>query len=378
LGGGNVRLLELAAAFGVFDDGRTLPTQAILSIEEVGGNVPGTNSNVFGTALPSQSVQGAQILSPQAAWLVTDILADDVARQPAFGSNSVLKLPFAAAVKTGTTTDWRDNWTVGYSTQRIVGVWVGNADNSPMVDVSGVDGAGPIWHDLMLLAHPAPPADFIQPDKLVEMQICAASGLLPSRDCPRLRQERFIAGTQPQTADNQFQRLSIDLATGLPADEGTPENRRAERVYWRLPPAYHDWMITQGIAIAPAAEMAANAQDESVASQVNLPLRLTSPASYTDYQLHPGVEQQSQRLEAAGYTTDGRPWHSLRLVVDGQVLAEQSNAARLSAWWPMTPGAHAVWLEGEPTAGAETVRSPVAQVDVDLFTTGSVTMQTVD
>lgn len=385
LGGGNVRLLELAAAYGIFDDGRALPTQAILSIEEMesnvpgaNSNVPGTNSNVPGTASPAHSVQ---VISPQAAYLITDILSDDVARQPAFGSNSVLTLPFPAAVKTGTTTDWRDNWTVGYSTQRIVGVWVGNADNSPMVDVSGVDGAGPIWHDLMLLAHRAPPPAFPQPDKIVTTEICAASGMLPSRDCPRLRQERFIAGTQPQAADTEFQRLAVDLATGMLADESTPANRRAERVFWLLPPEYHDWMITQDVALAPPAAAAAALAGTDAASAgraANLPLRLTSPASYTDYQLHPGLEQASQQLEAAGYTAGGRAWHSLRLVVDGQVLAESANAARLSAWWPMTVGAHTLWLEGEPVAGGETVRSNVAQVNVDPFTTGSVTMQTVD
>ena len=154
------------------------------------------------------------MISPQSAYLITDILSDDVARQPAFGRSSILNLPFPAAVKTGTTTDWRDNWTVGYSTRRLVGVWVGNADNSPMVDVSGVDGAGPIWHDLMLLAHTAPPPAFARPAKIVETEICAASGMLPAPECPRKRWERFLAGTQPTQPDNQFQRLVIDRGTG--------------------------------------------------------------------------------------------------------------------------------------------------------------------
>ena len=312
--------------------------------------------------------------------LLTDILADDVARQPAFGSNSVLKLPFAAAVKTGTTTDWRDNWTVGYSTQRLVGVWVGNADNSPMVDVSGVDGAGPIWHDLMLLAHTAPPPAFAQPEKIVEVEVCAASGMLRSRDCPRMRWESFIAGTEPRSADNQFQRLLIDLATGLPANEATPAERRAERVYWQLPPQYHDWMISQGIAIAPFRDSTIGDEAASVgpASQVNLPLHLTGPASYTEYQLHPGLAPGSQRLEAGGYTVDGRAWHSLRLLVDGQVLAEAKSAARLSAWWTMAVGPHTFWLEGERSAGAETERSATAQINVESFMVESITLQTVD
>lgn len=379
LGGGDVRLLELTAAYGIFDDGRSLPTQAILSIEDAETGKP-VRQQSRQAALSAPT--GERVISPQAAYLVTDILSDDVARRPAFGNNSVLKLPFPAAVKTGTTTDWRDNWTVGYSTQRIVGVWVGNADNSPMVDVSGVDGAGPIWHDLMLLSHAAPPPAFVRPDKIVEREICSESGMLPSRDCPRFRQERFIVGTQPQLADTQFRRIAIDTADGLPASEETPANRRAERVFWLLPPEYHDWMVNQRIAIAPPGmaegEGIVAGSTDGAAAHDNLPLRLTSPASFTAYQIHPGVPAGSQRLEATGYTADGRPWHSLRLVVDGRVLAEQEKASRLNAWWPITLGAHSVWLEGEQAAGGETIRSNVAQINVNPFTTATVVMQTVD
>jgi membrane carboxypeptidase/penicillin-binding protein PbpC len=186
-----------------------------------------TSTNGSISQSPNLSIsQSQQLLSPPTAWLITDILADNVARMPAFGANSVLKLPFPAAVKTGTTTDWRDNWTVGYSTARIVGVWVGNADNAPMLDVSGVDGAGPIWHDLMLLAHPTAPAGFVRPEGLVEMEICAPSGLLPTPECPRTRWEWFSAGTQPTQPDNQFQRIVLDAPRDCPRPQPHPETAR--------------------------------------------------------------------------------------------------------------------------------------------------------
>ena len=395
LGGGDVRLLELTAAYGIFDDGRTLPTQAILSIRDSKTGEAIYNNEAERTS-PSHPLtlspsQGTQVISPQSAYLITDILSDNVARQPAFGRSSILNLPFPAAVKTGTTTDWRDNWTVGYSTRRLVGVWVGNADNSPMVDVSGVDGAGPIWHDLMLLAHTAPPPAFTRPDKIVETEICAASGMLPAPECPRTRWERFLAGTQPTQPDNHFQRLVIDRGTGQLATDATPANRRAERVYWLLPPEYHDWMIGQGIAIAPVnAAAVATSQGATLATDPGAPvqagaraqpagsLQLASPASFTAYQLHPGVPEESQRLEAVGYTTDGHAWHSLRLMLDGQAIAEQAGSARLQAWWPMTLGAHTIWLEGEREQGGETIRSQTAQIKVNPFTTQTVTMQVVN
>ncbi|MEZ4715340.1 MAG: hypothetical protein R2851_04525 [Caldilineaceae bacterium] len=97
----------------------------------------------------------------------------------------MLDLPFPAAAKTGTTTDWRDNWTIGYTTERIVGVWVGNADNTPMLDVSGIDGAGPIWRDIMLAAHPVDPPGFTRPPNVTDVEICGPSGMLPTPACTR-------------------------------------------------------------------------------------------------------------------------------------------------------------------------------------------------
>ncbi len=394
LGGGEVRLLDLTAAYGIFDDGRTVTPRAILEIkgvsdDEIGRSEIGDWGDEAISNLQSPIAQSLNlpIISPSSAYLLTDILSDDVARSPAFGRNSVLSLAFPAAVKTGTTTDWRDNWTVGYSTQRLVGVWVGNADNAPMVGVSGVDGAGPIWHDLMRLAHRQPPGGFTRPDGLVEVEICAPSGMLPTAECPRVRRELFIAGTQPTAPDNQFQRVVLDRATGLPADETTPADRRVERVYWLLPPEYHAWMLAQGIAIAPPAVQAAFAQQEPqlagnktaaagvyAEEQPRAPLRLLQPDSFAAYQLHPGLPAANQRLRVEGIVADGGQWAELRLVVDGEIVAAAQNANRLSAWWEMAVGAHRFWIEGEPDAGDATVRSEAASVRIDEFVSDRVTL----
>ena len=376
LGGGEVRLLDLTTAFGIFHDGRRLDTRALLDIQTQASD--GSWQSLLGISpvVPGQvpvrtNARGAQVISPQAAYLITDILSDPIARQPAFGAGSVLELPFPAAVKTGTTTDWRDNWTIGYSTRRIVGVWVGNADNTPMLDVSGIDGAGPIWQDLMRLAHPLPPAPFARPDGIVDVNICAPSGLLPSPACRRVHAERFIAGTEPQQVDDQFQTWVVDLATGLRADDTTPAERRGERIYWVLPPIYHDWMVSQGLPIPPLAaaspatnmRVAANAQAQERAG----PLVLTAPTSNTAYAIHPGVPRDRQRVEVAGYTASGAAWSSLRLVKDGLVLAEAGNAARLSAWWVFEPGFHHFWLEGEAATGGPTQRTQAALVEITDF-----------
>jgi penicillin-binding protein 1C len=381
LGGGEVKLLDLATAYGILDDGRRLENRAILALYDSRGSPLGA---IYDWRSPVEQIVNRkskienQIISPATAYLITDILADPLARIPAFGEGSVLELPFAAAVKTGTTTDWRDNWTIGYSTQRIVGVWVGNADNTPMLDVSGIDGAGPIWRDLMLAAHDAPPPPFTRPDDIVEMAICAPSGLLPSPTCPRIRQERFIQGAEPTTPDNQFQTLvNPVIPSNPPAGPATPAERIAQRVYWMLPPEYTEWMISQEIPLAPPehdreAERLGEWRVETP-KDINLPISnlqsliLTSPISHMAYQLHPGAPRQRQRIEVAGYAADGRLWAELRLVKDGEVLAQEDNGTRLNAWWTLDVGEHRFWIEGVAQSGGDVVRSQPAFVLVEEY-----------
>lgn len=384
LGGGEVSLIELTNAFGIFLDGTRHTPRAILDIQRRDADgawrsISSAKSISFGASTRRQ------VISPAAAYLITDILSDDIARIPAFGEGSVLRLPFPAAVKTGTTTDWRDNWTVGYSTERLVGVWVGNADNSPMLDVSGIDGAGPIWHDIMLEAHGgahASPAPFQRPDDIVDVEICAPSGMLPSPACPSTRRERFIRGTEPQQIDDLFQLIAVDRRTGMRAGDDTPSEFITNSVYWNLPPEYTDWMIGQGIPLPPplrqnVVRQATHNAPGAVAGPVtgagepngDLALRLEEPASQTAYQLHPGVPATSQRIRISGYAPDGGLWSELRLVKDGVTLAEQENAARLSAWWPLEAGDHRFWLEGVSTPGSPAIRSEASFVQVKPYTT---------
>ncbi|MER3459447.1 MAG: penicillin-binding protein, partial [Chloroflexota bacterium] len=151
-----VKPLDMAYAFGVFANNgvmagvpvpearhrlgfRELDPVAILRVEDRNGNI------LYEYKQPEQR----QVLSPELAFLITDILSDNDARAAAFGANSPLKLSRPAAAKTGTTNDFRDNWTVGYTPQLVTAVWVGNNDNSEMKNVSGIAGAAPIWHDFM-------------------------------------------------------------------------------------------------------------------------------------------------------------------------------------------------------------------------------------
>lgn len=217
LGGGEVKLMEMTGAFAVFaNEGVLVEPTPILRIEDSRGNVLTDNG----------TPTGQQVLSPEHAYLITDILADDQARCAAFTCPSVLELSRPAAAKTGTTDDYRDAWTVGYTPDLVTGVWVGNSDNSPMVDVPGAAGAGPIWHRFMeaALADQAI-SDFARPSGIVEYEICADSGARPTEYCPERRSEVFAKGQPPlDESHDWYQMVAIDAFTGLRANEFCPDH----------------------------------------------------------------------------------------------------------------------------------------------------------
>ncbi len=143
LGGGAVTPLQLTGAYAVFaNGGRRIPPVAITRITTYNGQ----------TVFQYQPPAGEQVIRPEHAFLIDSILSDNVARTPEFGANSVLNLPFQVAAKTGTTNDFRDNWTLGFTPDLAVGVWVGNPDNTPMQGTTGLTGAAPIWSQFMNVA----------------------------------------------------------------------------------------------------------------------------------------------------------------------------------------------------------------------------------
>jgi len=211
LGGGEVSLLELTSAFATFaNEGRMMPTVAISKIVDHTGNL------VYEYEPPI----GSQVVRVEHAYLISDILADKNARIPMFGTNPVINLPFTAAVKTGTTNDFRDNWTIGYTPNLVVGAWVGNADYTPMVNTSGLTGAGPIYAQFMTYAinelMGGTPSPFVRPPGVVDRVICAVSGTQPSEWCPQQRSEIFAADQPPlPESEDLWKRVVVDTWTGL-------------------------------------------------------------------------------------------------------------------------------------------------------------------
>jgi penicillin-binding protein 1C len=211
LGGGEVSLLEMTGGYAVMANGGVrVPPVSILKIVDFKGNV----------VYEYQPTTGERVLRPEHVFLMSSILSDNVARTPAYGPNSILNLPFQVAVKTGTSDDSRDNWTIGFTPNLAVGVWVGNADYTPMENTTGVSGAGPIWAEFMNFANNrltnGNPAPFAMPGGIEQHTICTVSGTQPSKECPSQREE-FFAADQPPLPPEQdlWKQVQIDTWTGL-------------------------------------------------------------------------------------------------------------------------------------------------------------------
>jgi len=260
LGGGEVRLLDMTYAFSVFANGgvmagqlipeeyrrpgfRELDPVAILRIEDSQGQV----------IRQYLHPETRQVLSPQLAFLLNDILSDNQARAAAFGVDNKLHLEDRpAATKTGTTTDWRDGWAIGYTPQLAVGVWVGNSDNEPMERVPGARCAAPIWQEIMRYAlRDAPVQQFLRPPGIVEAQVCAVSGLLPTAHCPATVSEYFLEGTVPTVHCDVHQLFRVNKETGKLASVHTPPELVEERVYEIFPPEAQDWVRENDIPQPP-------------------------------------------------------------------------------------------------------------------------------
>ncbi len=228
LGGGEVTMTDMATAFGVFaNQGVKVELHPILKVQDSTGKVIEEYHREDGLR------DGNKVLSEETAFLISHILSDNNARAGAFGTGSVLNVPGkTVSVKTGTTNNLRDNWTIGYTPTLLVATWVGNNDNSPMSYVaSGITGASPIWQKIMKYAlRDIKTPGLEKPEGIEGASICTNSGTLPNPDNPcETRYEYFIAGTIPENNPITQRELFVNRTTHHPpnneAEFGDVETR---------------------------------------------------------------------------------------------------------------------------------------------------------
>ena len=233
---------------------------------------------------------GDGVVSQRTAFWITDILSDPSAREYIFGSGGSLDFDFPVAVKTGTSQAYRDNWAVGYTRAVTVGVWVGNFDRTELRNSSGVTGAGPIFHAVMLAANRKREATIVEPPAGVERQpVCALSGARPSPWCP--------------TVDSEW----------LPADAPVQFCAWHHDGYVAWPAEYREWVAPQ-------------VRRSSLIVRRDDGLRITNPANDATYLIDPTLRSEFQSLHLRA--TGDAKW-----IVDGKPSARE---------WPLAPGKHVI------------------------------------
>ena len=225
LGSGEVRLLDMATAYGVFaNNGILMPTTPVLKITDINDKVLYTHED---------PKDGRLVLDPQIAYQISDILSDVEAKRAVF-SFSLRRLTLSdrpVATKTGTTNDARDAWTIGYTPQIVTAVWAGNNDFTPMHGVGGSTVAAPIWDAYMERAHDDLPVEgFVRPDGIQEIAVDRFSNKLPV-DGSEVITDIFAKWQVPTEKDDVHLRVRVCKENGLLAGSSIPDELAEEKTF---------------------------------------------------------------------------------------------------------------------------------------------------
>src|SRR5688572_14619148 len=276
-------------------------------------------------AIVEEASETRRVMSPRASFWVTDILSDDEARAYVFGRGGSLEFPFSVAVKTGTSQAYRDNWTVGYTREVTVGVWVGNFDRRPLIGSTGVTGAAPIFHAVMIAAQrhvhgreeshldlAARPAD------LREQTVCSLSGMRAGDACPIRRTEWLPPGFSPLPCS--WHHASEDGLLTMWPDE------------------YRTWAAGRGLlepdhGTSAAADSSPRAARRDAAAASMRALEVVSPPDGATYLIDPTLRSEFQALPLRARGTTGQ----LEWTINGRRLRQ---APGQSVSWPLERGTH--------------------------------------
>jgi penicillin-binding protein 1C len=269
LGNAPVRLLEL--------------TNAYATLARQGRHRPPT---LF---LPAAPVSEPILFSPQTAYLIADILADSAARAPAFPPGGPLDLPFPCAVKTGTSSDYHDNWCMGFTPRFTVGVWAGNFEQRPMKGLSGIAGAGPIFHRAMLRLHQSvAPTWFSPPAGIRTITIDPRNGKRVPAVAPLARADLSPSGSLPPPAS---------------AADYDPAGKA-----W-LDPTYAEWFASRHNLRRGELTLSSDRAPHE-------PLRIISPANHATFLLDPEIPSGSDKLRPVTNLPGLTHWHSDTLHIE--------------------------------------------------------------
>jgi penicillin-binding protein 1C len=344
LGNSDVRLLEMVRAYAVFVRGGKQQKENFIRAA-----VTASGDSLFA---PPAKPDEHSVFSPQVAYLIADILNDNAARRPSFGANSVLRFPFAVACKTGTTKDYRDNWTLGATEDFTVGVWVGNFNGEPMRNISGVDGAGPLMHDAVMELYKRFPeksgfnkTEFDMPQGIRMVRVCPVSGERAGAWCDAAIEEKFISGKEPHNTCSFHKRLTMDSRNGLLATPDTPKEFQREKTFVDYPTVFREWAKGQQKELPPREYSSLSTRNDSVRIDLTNDRetpRITYPKSGMVFAIDATLRREFQAVAFTAHLPKGAQHIEWRLngkpVSDG--TRENNSGAVSQVEWRLQTGAY--------------------------------------
>jgi penicillin-binding protein 1C len=323
LGNAEVRLDEIVAGYAMLARGGEFIRPALIRTTDAG---------------PMPSAPSTRLVSPRTAFWITDILSDADARAYIFGRGGSLEFPFTVAAKTGTSQAYHDNWAIGYTSDVSVGVWVGNFDRTPLRNSSGVTGAGPIFHDVMMAAvehargslpigHDAP---IIAPTSDVRhLELCATSGMTATAACPT-RTSEWVPAEDEDAACTWHHATDSGLIT-----------------IW--PDVFRPWARAAGLLVdLPPSVVGAGFSRPVASVQAASDLTIVQPLGGAVYLLDPTLRPEFQALPLRARGGRG----TLKWFVNGVAIGSVSSDDTVR--WPLARGTHAVIVRDDAGRSAET------------------------
>ncbi len=341
LGNGEVTLLELAQGYAMFAR-EGIPCQAQVFAKQLPAGGP-TKLNSKKNCRMVGSPSG-RVFSKEVCFLITDILSDERLRIRAFGAANPLLLDFPMAIKTGTSSNWRDNWVVGYTKEYTIAVWTGDFSGRAMNRVYGAIGAGPLFHQVANLvvkrgALRCLPSRPQPPDGVEQILVCSLSGKLPGPHCSNYCSVYVLQGTRPeQEVCDMHQLVRIDNRNGLLASDHCPARYLEERVYEILPPIYAQWQAEHQVQMPPT-RYSPFCPPGGITTDA---LVITHPKNGEIYLVEPGYDRTTQTLRFSGEVDPVLP--QVSWLVDGQKIS--SAGWPYDADWALTKGKHTLMMTG--------------------------------
>lgn len=289
--------------------------------------------------------EGERVLPERVAWLIGDVLRDPLAREGEFGRHNDLSFPFPVAAKTGTSSSYRDNWVLGYTPRVTVGVWVGQDAGRPMHGVSGITGAGPLFHQVMRRAMQGRGTPWPEvPDGLVARDVCPLSGHLPGPDCDGTVREWFRAENAPTATCTVHRHVRAEICRDGP---------RTVR-YMEPEPRFRQWSQDNGLPLL------ARAMADACGPEAPLPVvavverggeaTILEPRDRSIYAVDPNIPPHAQRMPLRLLLPEGAG--QVDWLIDGEPVALE--AADTVTWlWPLSRGRHTFRARYRDARGTE-------------------------